>query len=57
MDYPNHEKPVLVQVLMRFKRYKPNSQQYKAGLVGRWQEFNGYGWNNCEPPESWREKE
>lgn len=38
---------------MRFKHYKKGSQESKKGIIGRWQEFNGYGWNNCEEPDQW----
>ena len=38
---------------MRFKEYKPSSQQAKRGIIGRWQEHDGYGWTNCEPPEKY----
>ena len=38
---------------MRFKEYKPSSQQAKRGIIGRWQEYDGYGWTNCEPPEKY----
>lgn len=35
----------------RFQPYKPNSQQFKHGLKGRWQEMNEYGgWDNCNQP-------
>lgn len=27
----------------RFQPYKPNSQQFKRGQRGRWQEMNEYG--------------
>jgi len=39
---------------LRWHPYKPNSQQYKKGIRGRWQKHNGYGWENCEAPETWR---
>lgn len=40
-------------VTIRWRPYKPNSEQYRRGIKGRWQEANGYGgWVNCvEPPE------
>ena len=44
---------VVISQTMRFKHYKPSSSQFKAGIVGRWQEFDGYGWSNCAAPDSW----
>lgn len=46
----------IVQIIRtaRFKTYKPQSSQYKSGIRGRWQEFNGFGWSNCETPSFWR---
>lgn len=43
--------------LVRYKRYKPNSEQVKRGIEGRWQEWNGHGWTNCEEPDAWEEGE
>lgn len=45
---PDNCEPVYVKAVMRFKRYKPQSQQFKNGQVGRWQEWNGYGWKNTD---------
>ena len=45
---------VVIQQTMRFKHYKTSSQQFKKGIKGRWQKFNGYGWDNCEAPKSWK---
>jgi len=52
---PLNCKPVLVNVptTYRFKEYKESSNQFKNGLTGRWQVFNGYGWDNTKAPESW----
>lgn len=37
--------------LLRFQPYKPASQQFKAGIKGRWQQMNEYGaWDNCPSP-------
>lgn len=33
---------------MRWKKYKPPSQQLKKGIEGRWQVHNGYGWENAD---------
>lgn len=32
----------------RWLPYKENSQQRRNGILGRWQRFNGYGWDNDE---------
>lgn len=47
---------VRVPVIMRWNAYKPNSEQRKKGIKGRWQQLNAYGgWDNCEPPGfEWR---
>lgn len=35
----------------RFQPYSPQSQEFKRGLKGRWQEMNEYGgWQNCNHP-------
>lgn len=52
-EIPNDCQPVITTRVMRFKHYMPSSQQFKKGIKGRWQEHNGYGWHNCEAPESW----
>ena len=46
----------LVRVPMRWLPYKPNSEQWKRGIAGRWQEMGEYGgWENCRAPNlaSW----
>jgi hypothetical protein len=48
MNYPTGDEPVYVEVLAKYKRYKPQSNQAKQGLSGRWQVWNGYGWNNTD---------
>lgn len=36
---------------VRWKPYKPGSQQLKKGIKGRWQSMTEYGgWENCEKP-------
>lgn len=45
---PQNDDPCLVTVVARYKHYKPQSQQAKAGIVGRWQLHNAYGWNNTD---------
>ena len=56
MNTPENCVPVEVTVkqTMRYKHYSPKSQQFKRGIKGRWQIFNGFGWDNCEAPESWK---
>lgn len=40
----------------RYQPYKPNSDQRRKGILGRWQTIDEYGgWNNCaEPQGEWR---
>jgi hypothetical protein len=49
---PKDSSPVYVTQhrTYRFLRYKQNSQQFKKGIEGRWQKFNGYGFDNCDAP-------
>lgn len=54
METPQDCVPVVGTEFYRFKHYKPNSQQAKRGIKGRWQRWNGYGWDNSEAPESWK---
>lgn len=52
-DPPKDGTPFYMQTIsvLRFKPYKPNSQQAKQGIKGRWQEMNEYGgWENCPHP-------
>lgn len=39
-------------VLMKWTPYKPTSQEFKRGKLGRWQERRPYGlgWQNAEHP-------
>lgn len=49
---PRDGTPVVGSELYRFLPYKPEGKrQMKAD--GRWQRWNGYGWENSAPPESW----
>lgn len=45
-----------VETPMRYKLYKPNSNEAKSGIKGRWQEMNQYGgWDNTDVvPVEWR---
>lgn len=39
----------VMRVPVRWKAYKPSSQQFKAGIKGRWQMMNEYGgWDNAD---------
>lgn len=41
----------LVRLPMRYLPYKPNSEQRRRGIKGRWQAMNDYGgWENCAAP-------
>lgn len=53
VETPENCKPVSVLVDYRYKHYKESSQQFKRGLKGRWQAFNGYGWDNVDAPSKW----
>lgn len=53
MDTPNDCVPVLASEFYRFKHYKPISIQRKKGILGRWQRWNGYGWDNVSTPVAW----
>lgn len=37
----------------RWLRYKPGASKHQLKRGGRWQRWNGYGWDNAEPPEMW----
>lgn len=51
---PKDGTPIAAQRTVRYLPYKPEGKrQMKAD--GRWQEHNGYGWENCrEDPEMWQ---
>lgn len=43
-------------VAIKWKPYKPTSEQFRRGIKGRWVESNGYGgWRPCQngEPEQW----
>ncbi|MBK6414142.1 hypothetical protein [Sphingopyxis sp.] len=45
--------PIYMRIIsvLRYQPYKPNSQQFKAGITGRWQQMNEFGgWDNCPHP-------
>lgn len=53
-ELPEDCRHVEITQTARYKIYKGNSQQYKKGLRGRWQVFNGYGWDNIDwIPSKW----
>jgi len=38
----------------RWHPYSPKSEQYRAGVKGRWQRMNEFaGWENAFPPNEW----
>ena len=39
---------ITVPMSVRWLPYKPSSQQFKAGIKGRWQVANDYGWENAD---------
>lgn len=52
-NMPMDGTPIAMQAesIFRFQPYKPNSQEAKRGVKGRWQEMNEYGgWENCSHP-------
>lgn len=53
---PENYVPVQVNIesTYRYKKYSPKSMQHRMGITGRWQKFNGYGWDNCEEPNQWK---
>jgi hypothetical protein len=46
-----------IEYPMRWLAYKPNSQQFRSGIKGRWQAMNEYGgWDNAtEIAAEWTE--
>ena len=50
---PKDGTPVEGSEMYRYLPYKPEGRrQMKAD--GRWQRWNGYGWENSEPPHGWK---
>lgn len=50
---PRDGTPMFVMKTVRYEPYKPDGVR-QMGKSGRWQEWNGYGWDNCkEDPEEW----
>jgi len=52
-NMPKDGTPIYIRTLQpyRYLPYKPNSQQAKAGIDGRWQMMNEHGgWDNCPHP-------
>lgn len=48
---PKDEKATIHAVTitpLRWLPYRPLSQQVKSGILGRWQIWNGYGWQNAD---------
>lgn len=45
---------VSIRIPLRWKPYKPNSEQVRRGQAGRWQKMNEYGgWENHNQGSSW----
>ena len=38
----------VIKLPLRWLPYHPKSQQSRKGIKGRWQVWNGYGWDNAE---------
>lgn len=47
---------ILATEAYRWKAYKPGSTKGQLARGGRWQRWNGFGWENAEPPEYWLPK-
>lgn len=56
MDGETFQAGYVGQMPMRYKLYKPASNEYKAGKKGRWQQMSEYGgWDNTDQaPEFWK---
>jgi hypothetical protein len=50
---PRDGTPFIGSELFRYLPYKPQAVR-QTGKHGRFQKWNGYGWENCEPPGSWQ---
>lgn len=47
-----------VYMPFRWKAYKPNSEQFRRGIKGRWQTMSEYGgWDNAKAPDEWAASE
>ena len=51
-DSPKDGTVICGAELYRWLKYKPGAPKGLRGK-GRWQRWNGYGWENAEPPEYW----
>lgn len=49
---PTDGTTILGAEMYRFVKYKPKGQR-QMKREGRWQKYNGYGWENAEAPEYW----
>lgn len=49
---PKDGTPIVTSRIVRYLPYKPDGAR-QMRKPGRWQEFNGYGWNNCDDPAEW----
>lgn len=55
-EAPKDGTPVVGAELYRFMPYKPDGRR-QMRAEGRWQRWNGYGWDNSEPPQGWQSAE
>ena len=53
---PKDEKPFYIGILARWVRYKKGAPKWALKLGGRFQRWNGYGWENVDfdPDDAWR---
>lgn len=47
----------VIKLPLKWKPYSPKSQEFKRGIKGRWQIWNGYGFENAdvEAIDGWEE--
>jgi hypothetical protein len=50
---PKDGTPMSAYRTVRYLPYKIDGKR-QMKVNGRWQEFNGYGWTNCDEPNGWR---
>lgn len=52
-EAPKDGTTILGTEAYRWKKYKPGAPKWAQRLGGRWQRWNGFGWENAEPPQYW----
>ena len=56
INAPRDGSLITMPVTIVWAAYKPSSEQFRKGIKGRWQQFNGYGWENIgHEPEFYSE--